>query len=306
MDALTLDQFLVFATISEEGSFSAAARKLGRAQSAITYAMQKLEDQTEALLYDRSAYRPVLTEAGRALLPQARRVLSGLDEFRRTARTFTQGLEAEVHLAVDAFVPMAPIYEVLGAFSKQFPDTAVRLHSTISGLDSYFEQYSGGLAFTPDLSISGAGFERNFVATIQLVAVAAPTHPLANTTAPLSSDLLAGYFQIVLAGQHYMRGDRNSGVVATRRWYADNLHIKQGLIRSGHGWGSLPWHMAADDLSRGHLVELSPNRWDGADQMPHISYVIARSPTAQPGPAGTWLFDQLSTQPWPCKIPKTH
>ena len=301
MDALTLDQFLVFAAISEEGSFSAAARKLGRAQSAITYAMQKLEDQTDSLLFDRSAYRPVLTEAGRALLPQARRVLSGLDDFRRTARTFTQGLEAEVHLAVDAFVPMAPIYEVLGEFSMQFPDTAVRMHSAIAGLETYIEQYPGGLAFTPNVNNSAAGFERNFVGTVQLVAVAAPMHPLANTAAPHGSDLLSGYFQIVLAGQHYLRGARNSGVLATRRWYADNLHIKRGLIRCGHGWGSLPWHMAEDDLATGRLVELSPERWDGADQMPRIPYAITRSPAAQSGPAGTWLFERLSKQSWPSR-----
>lgn len=302
MNALTLDQFLVFATVADEGSFSAAARKLGRAQSAITYAMQKLEDQTDALLFDRSAYRPTLTEAGRALLPQARRILSELADFRRTARNFTQGIESEVHLAVDAFVPMMPIYEVLGDFSKQFPDTAVRLHSSIAGFDIYMEHYPGGLAFIPDFSVSNVEFERNSVGVVQLVAVAAPSHPLANLAAPLGPNLLAGYFQIVLTGQHYLRQNSDSGVLATRRWYADNLHIKQGMIRSGHGWGSLPWHMAADDLATGRLVKLLPERWDGADHMPRFSYVIARSSTAPSGPAGTWLFEQLSVQSWPTPV----
>ena len=302
MDALTLDQFLVFATIVDEGSFSAAARKLGRAQSAITYATQKLEDQTDALLFDRTTYRPTLTEAGRALLPQARRVLAGLADYRRTAKAFTQGLEAEVHLAVDAFVPMQPVYDVLGDFSEQFPDTAVRLHSAIDGLALYLERYPEGLAFSPDVRVARSEFERNAVGDVQLVAVAAPSHPLAGFSPPHSPDLLAGYFQIVLAQQLFPHKGRNRGVVATRRWYADNMHIKQGLILSGHGWGSLPWHMAAADLAAGRLIELSPERWDGADQMPLISYVIARSPTALPGPAGTWLFDHLSAQSWPCPI----
>ncbi len=70
LDGLTLDQFAVFVTVVEEGSFSAAARKLGRAQSAITYTVQALEAQTGTDLFDRSAYRPKLTPAGRALLPR--------------------------------------------------------------------------------------------------------------------------------------------------------------------------------------------------------------------------------------------
>ncbi len=302
MDALTFDQFLVFATIVDEGSFSAAARKLGRAQSAITYATKKLEDQTGALLFDRSVYRPTLTEAGRTLLPQARRVLSGLADFRRTAHAFSEGLEAEVHLAVNAFVPMAPIYKVLGGFSKQYPDTTVLIHSAINGLDEYFEHHPAGLVFTSDLTISDARFQQNSVGAVQLVAVAAPSHPLVNFSSPLSADILAGHFQIVLSRQHHLRGDRNSGVLATRSWHVDNLQIKQGLILSGHGWGSLPWHIAADDLAAGRLVELTPERWDGADKMPRISYVILRNSMAPSGPAGTWLYEKLSKQPWPCPM----
>lgn len=304
MEALSLDQFLVFTTIADEGSFSAAARKLGRAQSAVTYAMHKLEDQTGTLLFDRSTYRPTLTEAGRALLPQARRVLSRLADFQRTARTFTEGLEAEVHLAVNTFVPMQPIYEVLGEFAKRFPDTAVRLHSNITRHETYLEEYPSGLAFVMNRSVFDSKLEKNLVGTIQLVAVAAPTHPLAKLTEQISPDLLASYFQIVLDGQHFLRGDRNSGVFAARRWYTDSLDIKRGLIRCGNGWGSLPWHMAADDIANGLLVELSPERWDGADHMPWFSYLLTRNPLAPIGPAGAWLFEQLSTKSWPEK-PKT-
>jgi hypothetical protein len=61
MDALSLDQFAVFAAIAEEGSFAAAARRLNRAQSAITYAIQKLEDQTGVPLFDRSACHRIAT-----------------------------------------------------------------------------------------------------------------------------------------------------------------------------------------------------------------------------------------------------
>jgi DNA-binding transcriptional LysR family regulator len=72
MDALALDQLLVFATVADAGSFARAARRLGRAQSAITYAIGRLEAEIGASLFDRSAYRPVLNATGQALLPRAR------------------------------------------------------------------------------------------------------------------------------------------------------------------------------------------------------------------------------------------
>ena len=298
MDALTLDQFLVFATVAEEGSFSAASRKLGRAQSAITYAIQKLEDQTDGLLFDRSAYRPTLTEAGRALLPQARRVLGSLADFRRTAKSFTSGTEAEVHLAVDQFVPLPAVYTALCEFSRQFPDTAIRIHTNIAGLDLYLAQYPGALAYVPDMGTPGETMERNSVGEVSLVAVSAPIHPLAQIDGKLSANIMAQYFQIVLVGQLYLSPNNNRGVHATRRWYADDLHVKQGLIRNGLGWGSLPDHIASDDIASGKLVKLTPDRWDGSDRMPRIPYVLVRNTDILLGPASRWLFERLSSQGW--------
>ena len=66
MKAVTIDQLRVFRQVAESGSFSAAARHMHRAQSAVTYAVQKLEDQVGTPLFDRGGYRPVLSEAGRA------------------------------------------------------------------------------------------------------------------------------------------------------------------------------------------------------------------------------------------------
>ncbi|MQB27834.1 LysR family transcriptional regulator (plasmid) [Agrobacterium radiobacter] len=83
MDAFTLDQFRIFIAVVEAGSFSAAARRLNRAKSAVTYAVQKLEDQVGTNLFDRSAYRPTLSEAGHILLPKAQRVL---DDVARSAK----------------------------------------------------------------------------------------------------------------------------------------------------------------------------------------------------------------------------
>ena len=92
MDALTLDQIQIFLAVVDEGSFSKAAKKLNRAQSAVTYGIQKLEAQIDLPLFDRASYRPTLTEAGRTLLSRARRIAEEANGFRESARSLASGV----------------------------------------------------------------------------------------------------------------------------------------------------------------------------------------------------------------------
>src|SRR4051812_34712691 len=134
MDALTLDQLLVFAATVDAGSFSGAARGLNRAQSAITYTIQKLEDQIGTPLFDRGAYRPVLTPTGRALLPRARRILSDVGQFRSQASGLVRGLEAEVRLGLSEMVPVASLTTALTSFHRDFPTVSLRIVRGAFGL----------------------------------------------------------------------------------------------------------------------------------------------------------------------------
>ncbi|MGC7974414.1 LysR family transcriptional regulator, partial [Salmonella enterica] len=79
IERLSLDQLRDFVQVADSGSFLAAARKLSRAQSAVSYAIATLEDQLGVLLFDRSGYRPQLTSPGVALLADARQVLDHVD-----------------------------------------------------------------------------------------------------------------------------------------------------------------------------------------------------------------------------------
>ena len=121
MNALTLDQFAVFVAVVDEGSFAAAARRMNRAQSAVTYAIQKLEEQSCLSLFDRSAYRPVLTEAGEALLPRARRILEDLTDWRLMARSMSSGVEAQISLILVSYTPASLLSKVLGDFRVAYP-----------------------------------------------------------------------------------------------------------------------------------------------------------------------------------------
>ena len=126
--APTLDQIAVFLAIVETGSFSAAARKLGRATSVVSYAIANLESQLGVSLFARAGTaRPRLTDAGRAVLADARGLAIALDALLAKARGLTAGLEAEVSLVMDVMWPAKKLVSALDAFRKRFPTVALRL-----------------------------------------------------------------------------------------------------------------------------------------------------------------------------------
>ena len=294
MDALTLDQFSVFATVVAEGSFAAAARRMNRAQSAITYAIQKLEEQSGVQLFDRSAYRPELTEAGRALLPRARRILDDVNDFRLQAAAVTQGVEAELSLVIDAFAP-----EMLAGILKEFRETfpLVTLRITVE----FFQATRNALLEgTVDLALMTAsmpmpaGIERVQCAEIELVAVAAPDHPLAKFKGPFAPELLRDHLQLVLSSRTEVLDRRDYGVHAVRHWRIADMNLRHKLLLAGIGWCSMPRALVAADLAAGRLVALKPRRWEGSDRMPRFPLVIAHRRDKALGPAARWLVQRLA------------
>ncbi len=95
LDGVSLDQLRTFIAAVDEGSFSAAGRRLGRAQSAVSQTLAALEAQLGVMLFDRGGRLPVLTEPGRALLAEARVAAAGMDRLKARAKSLTAGLETD-------------------------------------------------------------------------------------------------------------------------------------------------------------------------------------------------------------------
>jgi DNA-binding transcriptional LysR family regulator len=291
MDALTLDQFQVFATVAEEGSFSAAARRMNRAQSAITYAIQKLEEQTGAELFDRSAYRPALSEAGRALLPRVRRILTEVADFRVQARGIAGGLEPELSIVVDSMFPMRTLLCTLRDFQADFPSVQTRLY--VESLGATVKTVVDGAADI-GLILSMGDFPElrtKPVVEIELVPVAAPDHPLARINKPLEPEDVRDHVQLVLTDRSTLTAGRDHGVLAIRTWRLADLGAKHAMLLAGLGWGGMPLHMVADDLSAGRLVQLTMA--DCAD-FPKLPVQVAVRVDKALGPAGRWLAERLT------------
>ena len=290
----TLDQLLVFVTVADTGGFSAAARQLGRAQSAVTYAIRGLEEESGLLLFDRTGYRAALTDAGRALLPRARRLIGEAEDFQRQAEGFAKGLEAGLTIAVEQFVPLSLVGKALKELHAAH--ASVRARIVIEARARVLELMDTGqvqLGLLVHGAAVGNQFETVHWSEHELVAVAAPTHPLASAPAPISPDDLRAHLQLVWTPVAATLDSADAGVHATDRWYVTDIHAKRELLCAGVGWGSLPDHIAAADLTAGRLTSLELESWEGGDRMPRYSTDIVRRKSTIVGPAGRLLFEAL-------------
>jgi DNA-binding transcriptional LysR family regulator len=288
----TLDQIAVFLAIVESGSFTAAARKLGRATSVISYAIANLETQLGATLFTRAgARRPRLTEAGRAILPDSRNISLALNGLLAKARGLTQGLEAEVALVVDVMLPSKRLVPALDEFHGKFPTVALRLRAEALGAvtETVLEGQavfgiSGPLLIESDLLTRGPA------GTIKLIAVAAPDHPLAQGHGKISAALARDHVQLVLTDRSRLTEGREFGVLSVRSWRLADLGAKHALLLAGLGWGNMPKPMVSDDIKRGRLVRLAI---ESEGELVYRFHSLYRGDTP-PGPAASWLMERLA------------
>jgi DNA-binding transcriptional LysR family regulator len=291
----SLEQLRVFEMVVAEGSFSAAARKLNRAQSAVTYAIQKLEEQVGTDLFDRSGYRPVLSEAGRALLPRARRILEEVDDFAVQARGIAGGLEAELALVIDSMFPMQTLVDALAGLQQAFPSVQTRIHvETLGAASQLLLDGAADLGLVTEFASQFDPLERTPVGEIELAPVAAPSHPLAQIKGVLTPEVLREHVQLVLTDRSPLTAGRDYGVTAVSTWRIADLGAKHAMLLAGLGWGSMPLHMVEADLEAGRLVRLLPGVWDGSAKMPRLGVVVARRRDRALGPAGRWMLERLT------------
>jgi DNA-binding transcriptional LysR family regulator len=292
LDGVTLDQMRTFLAAADQGSFSAAGRKLGRAQSVVSQTLANLEGQIGVQLFDRSARLPVLTEAGRALLIEAREVAGRMDAFKARAASLAGGLEPEVSIVIDVLFPMLVLTHAIGDFQARFPDTTLRMH--VEALGAVIAPVlDGRCAFgvTGPLPFAPPELIRERLMSMRMVHVAAARHPLAALPGPLAPEDVAGHVQLVLTDRSPLTEGREFGVFSPRTWRLADLGAKHEFLRAGLGWGGMPWDRVEAELAGGALVELKMRDAPAEGYLMPMD-AVHRADTP-PGPAGRWLIERL-------------
>ncbi|MDV6330725.1 LysR family transcriptional regulator [Asticcacaulis sp. 201] len=289
----TFDQLQVLLCVVEAGSFAAAARRLNRATSAITYAIDNLEGQLGVSLFDRIGTRkPELTAAGKAVLSEARTVTHGVDILRARVKSLREGQEAEVSIAVDVMLPTARLVDALQAFQASFPIIPLRLHvEALGAIAQLVVAKSAVVGISGPLNTSIEGLDRRHIGTVRLIPVAAPFHPLGRKGRKSPGEA-RNHIQLVLTDRSPITAGQDFGVIGLKTWRLADLGSKHALLLAGVGWGSMPEFMVRGDIEAGRLVALDLPDW-------HVNlydmHAIWRTDTP-PGPAAQWLIDRFAQQ----------
>jgi len=292
LDGVSLDQLRAFIAAVDEGSFSAGARRLRRAQSAVSELVSNLEAQLGVVLFDRSERYPKLTPAGVQLVADARSVVANVDLLKARAKGISRGLESELSAVVDVLFPIEAIAESAKEFRDRFPRTPLRLY--VEALGGAYQPVLDGrcsLGVVGSLPIAPDSMTLERLQGLQMTMVAAREHPLALISGAIPKTELAKHVQLVLTDRSELTSGREFGVMSPFTWRLGDLFAKHAFLLKGLGWGGMPLHAVKQDLLEGRLVKLS------VQDMAEESLILPMSaayPTAKPpGPAGRWLIERL-------------
>lgn len=296
LQSVSFDQLRMFVAAADEGSFSAAARRVQRTQSAVSEAILSLEVQLGVVLFDRAGRYPRLTKEGAVLLADARVVITGVDTMKARAKGIAGGLEAELTAIFDVFLPIEVIAEAAQEFRIQFPATPLRLY--VEALGGAVQPVLDGRAsfgVVGSLPTLPPGLIKERMFDVKLMMVAAASHPLASYRGTIPKEELARHVQLVLTDRSTLSEGRNLGVMSPSTWRLADLFAKHAFLVSGLGFGGMPVHTVAKDIAEGRLVELSIEELPpGGLPLPMFAIYREGEP---PGPAGRWMIERLKNCP---------
>ncbi|SNT58673.1 DNA-binding transcriptional regulator, LysR family [Asanoa hainanensis] len=172
----------VFVAVAEEGGFTRAAERLRTAQSGVSTAIRALERELGATLLDRTTQHVELTEAGRALLPEALGILAAVEAARETVTQVGQGLRGRLRLGILYGLTPSGVREALATFRADLPGVEIWLtapgpRGTLDHLDSLRD---GALDLAVVLTQGPLpGFDQQVLATDEVVLACPADHRLA-------------------------------------------------------------------------------------------------------------------------------
>lgn len=274
----SLEQWAVLAAIVDRGGFAQAADALHRSQSAVSYAVARLQEALDVPLLVVEGRRAVLTAAGQTLLRRARDVLQDFETLEKLATSLKRGWEAELRLVVDAAFPRERLLKIIEELQQLCPNTQMQLSDAV--LSGAEEAITGDAADVVITSRIPSGHLGEFLMEVRFVAVARPDHPLFALDRALTSADLVRHVQVVVrdSGVQHPRDDGWLG--AERRCTVSSMEASLATVQAGLAFAWLPEHLIEESLKRGALRAL-PLDTGGQRHVP-LHLVLVRPEVAGP------------------------
>lgn len=292
--AITIDALKVLDAIDRKGSFAGAANELFRVPSAISYTVQKLEEDLNVAVFDRSGHRASLTPAGRYLLQEGRALLEAAENLAHTTKQVAQGWETRLRIGFNSLLPADCLFPAVEAFYELGVPVEVQIKEEVfAGSWDALQDRRVDLVVGADQSSKPAGnFTTHPLGEIGFEFAVAADHPLASADEPLTEDDISQYPAAVAADTSRSLPPGHAGIFRRQRTLTvANIDQKIAIQESGLGVGWLPLPRIRGQLARGTLVTKQVH-----EPRAPITLHMARHADDQ-GKALMWFWHRLSSDP---------
>ena len=283
----TLDQLNAFVTSVKCGSFSAAARKMGKAQSRISTAIANLEADLGFDLFDRSARLPVLTQDGEDMFIEAQAILEQCERLQARADTVATGEEIALTVALDEAVPIDVFEDFFQKLSIKFPLLKLTIiNGSQTDIAEWVDDKKADLGFLFRVNTLSDSLEYLSLGFFNQALIVSPQHPLAKIKKPTLVDLNQ-HRQLVIRDRV---GHSHEKAISANHWYIDSYYYITALVIRNVGWALVPEHVLESDWYRDQTIRLSAFHVPDALQ---IEIGVVKRRDSGTGNVMEWMLDEI-------------
>ncbi len=270
---ITLEQWRSLIAVVDAGGYAQAAEILHKSQSAVTYAVQKIESLLAVKAFEIEGRKAILTPTGQMLYRRALALVEEASDLERTAHRLSAGWEAEIHIAAEILFPSRLLLACLDRFGRESPRTRVELiESVLGGTADALLKGEADLVISPQ---QPSGFLGELLMRIRLIAVAHADHPLHRYERELTYRDLRAYRHLVVRDSGSKRDRRAVSIEVDQRWTVSQVATSIQAVSMGFGFAWLPEEHIREELKTGLLKSL-PLREGGTREVP--LYLILANP----------------------------
>jgi DNA-binding transcriptional LysR family regulator len=287
---ITLDSLIVLDAIARKGSFASAADELHRVPSAVSYTVQKLEQDLDTKIFDRSGHRAVLTASGKELLEQGRHLLIAAQEIEARVKRVAKGWETELRVGIDSLIPLENLFPLLERFYETNCGTRLRIDKEVLAgtwealINNRVDLVIGASGDSPSTS----NYSQYPLGTIEMVFAVAPHHPLASAEEPISKKTIQQYRAIAVADSSRQMAPRTAELLSGQDVLTvPDMAAKLKAHCQGLGVGTIPRPIAEQEQRNGRLVI---KQCEGETAKPTLYLAW---PADHQGKALLWFVDEL-------------
>jgi len=276
---ISLEQWRALRSVVEAGGYAQAAAQLHKSQSAVTYAVQKIESLLKVKIFELQGRKAQLTDGGQLLYTRARALLDEATSLEGAARHLAQGWESELQLAVEIIFPTWLLLHCFAQFAKEHPDTRIELYETVlSGTEEAMTQHRMDLAICSSVP---AGFVGEPLMLMHFLVAAHPDHPLHKLKRKLTLQDLRKHRHLVVRDSGSQRSRDYPWFSANQRWTVSHKATQIHAATQGLGFAWFAQDTIRSELDQGLLKPL-PMR-EGAERVGQLYLVYADGDYIGPG-----------------------